>query len=95
EKPLFEPQVIAAGVLLIIAGTYLLVYGFPMFRVTVAVIGFIFGGAVTWIGLQANEPTESYPNASDLYIGTCVAVAAVVAVLCVVLYKAGLYLLCG
>lgn len=112
DPPLFEPQVIAAGVLLIVAGTYLLVYGFPMFRITVAVVGFIFGGkcqmwqrkerhshatvgAVTWIGLQAGEPTESYPNASDLYIGTCVGVAVVAAVVCVVLYKAGLYLLCG
>ncbi|KAK4519119.1 uncharacterized protein ATC70_009350 [Mucor velutinosus] len=95
KKPLFEPQVIAAGVLLIIAGTYLLVYGFPMFRITMAVIGFIFGGAVTWIGLQACEPTESYPNASDLYIGTCVGVAVAAAIICVVLYKAGLYLLCG
>jgi len=44
EPPLFEPQVIAAGVLLIFVGTYLLVYGFPLFRITVAVIGFIFGG---------------------------------------------------
>ncbi|CAO3620018.1 unnamed protein product [Mucor fragilis] len=95
DPPLFEPQVIAAGVLLIVAGTYLLVYGFPMFRITVAVVGFIFGGAVTWIGLQAGEPTESYPNASDLYIGTCVGVAVVAAVVCIVLYKAGLYLLCG
>ncbi|KAL9560054.1 hypothetical protein MBANPS3_000119 [Mucor bainieri] len=95
EKPQFEPQVIAAGVLLIVAGVYLLVYGFPMFRITVAVVGFIFGGAVTWIGLQAGEPTASYPNASDLYIGTCVGVAVVAAVVCVVLYKAGLYLLCG
>ncbi|CAO0800259.1 unnamed protein product [Mucor circinelloides] len=95
EPPLFEPQVIAAGVLLIFVGTYLLVYGFPLFRITVAVIGFIFGGAVTWIGLQAGEPTKSYPNASNLYIGICVGVAVVAAIVCIVLYKAGLYLLCG
>ena len=44
EAPEFESQVIGASVLLLIAGLYLMVYGFPLFRITVAVIGFIFGG---------------------------------------------------
>lgn len=44
EAPEFEPQVIGASVLLLIAGLYLMVYGFPLFRITVAVVGFIFGG---------------------------------------------------
>ncbi|KAI8637499.1 hypothetical protein BD408DRAFT_447583 [Parasitella parasitica] len=91
----FQPQVIGASILLLSTGIYLLVYGFAMFRITIGIIGFIFGGAITWIGLQANEPTQSYPNASNLYIGICVAVAVVAALICVVLYKMGLYLFCG
>ncbi|CEP19387.1 hypothetical protein [Parasitella parasitica] len=91
----YQPQVIGASILLLGTGMYLLVYGFALFRITIAIIGFIFGGAITWIGLQANEPTQSYPNASNLYIGICLAVAVVAALLCLVLYKMGLYLFCG
>lgn len=41
--PLYEPQVVAAAVLLMLIGVYLMAYGFPFFTVTMAMTGFLLG----------------------------------------------------
>lgn len=43
DEPLFQPQVIGAGVLLIIFAVYLLVGGFMFFRMTMIVTGLLLG----------------------------------------------------
>jgi hypothetical protein len=42
-KPQFEPQIIAAGVILIVFAVYLMVGGFMFFRITMLVTGLLVG----------------------------------------------------
>lgn len=50
---------------------------------------------IAWICLQANEPVESYPNTSTLYIGICVGIGVFIALLFIVFYRVAMFILCG
>ncbi|KAI9250034.1 hypothetical protein BY458DRAFT_525016 [Sporodiniella umbellata] len=56
------------GTLLGILGIYFLIFGFGSFRGTLAAVGFVFFGCMTWIGLVNNEPQYGYPHNEVVYI---------------------------
>ncbi|CAO3633290.1 unnamed protein product [Mucor hiemalis] len=93
--PLYEPQVIAAAVLLMVIGVYLMAYGFPFFIVTMAMTGFLLGSGVTWICLHAVEPKDGYPIPSTFYLVCCVGGGLFLAVFFLFCWKMAIYFLCG
>ncbi|OBZ90752.1 hypothetical protein A0J61_01202 [Choanephora cucurbitarum] len=80
-------QDVAVVSLLIIFGSVMILGGFKLFRVTITLAGFTIGC------LQINEPFESYPNASALYLGVCIGVGLVFGIILMVFYRIGMYAL--
>jgi hypothetical protein len=63
DEPQFEPQVIAAGVILIVFAVYLLVAGFLFFRITMIVTGLLLGCKVY---RKPNLSTVTYSIVYDI-----------------------------
>ncbi|KAI8352462.1 hypothetical protein EDC96DRAFT_567086 [Choanephora cucurbitarum] len=89
----YEPAVVTVVSLLIVFGSVMILGGFKLFRVTITLAGFVIGCMIALIGLQINEPFESYPNPSTLYLGVCISVGLVFGIILMVFYRIGMYAL--
>ncbi|CEG65730.1 hypothetical protein RMATCC62417_02451 [Rhizopus microsporus] len=90
----FPIQVITAAVLFMVVGVYFMAAGFPLFTVTMGMVGFVLGASVTWISLRTAEPVHGYPMASTVYLCACVGAGLFFGLATSYFWKLSLYLLC-
>ncbi|EIE91253.1 hypothetical protein RO3G_15964 [Rhizopus delemar RA 99-880] len=96
DPPLRYPiQVIIAACLLILIGAYFMSVGFPLFIVTMAMVGLLLGSGITWVCLKTVEPPKGYPLSSTVYLCSCVGAGLVFAIVTLYFWRVALYLLCG
>ncbi|ORE06984.1 hypothetical protein BCV72DRAFT_206342, partial [Rhizopus microsporus var. microsporus] len=90
----FPIQAITTAVLLMMVGVYFMAAGFPLFTVTMGMVGFVLGAGVTWVSLRAEEPVHGYPMASTVYLCACVGAGLFFGLATSYFWKLSLYLLC-
>ncbi|KAI7872629.1 uncharacterized protein EV154DRAFT_556467 [Mucor mucedo] len=93
--PKYEPQIVAAGALLMTLGLFMMLMGFPFFIVTMAITGLLLGSSVTWVCLHAAEPPLGYPMPSTFYLACCIGGGLLLAGISLFWWKVTMYLLCG
>ncbi|KAI8343181.1 hypothetical protein BC941DRAFT_410630 [Chlamydoabsidia padenii] len=79
------------GIVLMIIGLYLAVFGYRFFRPTMGFIGFIFFASMTWIGLVNNEPATGYPHTEILYICVSIGLGLLGAAIFMFVFNIALY----
>ncbi|KAI8368616.1 hypothetical protein EDC96DRAFT_504990 [Choanephora cucurbitarum] len=79
------------GIVLMLIGLYLIIFGFSFFRGTLAVVGFVFFALMSWIGLVNNEPLYGYPHNEIVYICVSAGIGLLGALLFIFLYGISLY----
>ncbi|SAM04311.1 hypothetical protein [Absidia glauca] len=79
------------GIVLMIIGLYLAVFGYRFFRPTMGLIGFVFFASMTWIGLVNNEPASGYPHTEIVYICVSIGLGLVGAVIFMFVFNIALY----
>ncbi|KAI8973220.1 hypothetical protein BDF20DRAFT_837186 [Mycotypha africana] len=89
-----RPHIIFSSFVLMFSGVFMLSFGFPFFRITMALVGGAVGCVICWTALQAREPINNYPNSDNLYFGVCLSAAVILAIVFINMYKVGLYSLC-
>ncbi|KAI9272445.1 hypothetical protein BY458DRAFT_424005, partial [Sporodiniella umbellata] len=86
-------QLVIVACLCLFIGIYFMSLGFPLFIVSVGMVGFVLGAIVTWVLLSALEPSRGYPSA--LCLSLAVGVGTLFALVNVFCWRMGLFLLCG
>ncbi|KAI8088654.1 uncharacterized protein BX664DRAFT_331025 [Halteromyces radiatus] len=79
------------GIVLIIIGLYLGLFGYRFFRPTMGLVGFIFIASMTWIGLANNEPAMGYPHPEIVYICVSIGLGIIGAIAFMFMFNVALY----
>ncbi|ORZ10853.1 hypothetical protein BCR42DRAFT_422196 [Absidia repens] len=79
------------GIVLMIIGLYLAVFGYRFFRPTMGLIGFVFFASMTWIGLVNNEPEFGYPHTEIVYICVSIGLGLIGAAIFMFVFHIALY----
>ncbi|KAG1445722.1 hypothetical protein G6F56_009816 [Rhizopus delemar] len=88
-------QLIVAACLCMLVGIYFMSVGFPLFIVSMAMVGLVFGSSLTWVSLKAAEPTQGYPMSLTFYLCVCLGVGLLFAVATLLFWRIGMFMLCG
>ncbi|KAI8340135.1 hypothetical protein BC941DRAFT_241002 [Chlamydoabsidia padenii] len=80
------------GIVLMIIGLYLAVFGYRFFRPTMGFVGFVFFASMTWIGLTNNEPAFGYPHTEIVYICVSIGLGLIGAAIFMFVFTLALYL---
>ncbi|CAO3665304.1 unnamed protein product [Rhizopus stolonifer] len=79
------------GTLVGLLGIYFLIFGFGSFRGTLAAVGFVFFGCMTWIGLVNNEPQYGYSHNDAVYLSVSCGLGLLGAFLFMYIYTVAVY----